>query len=438
MHTPKRLSERRLRTRTPMRLSMRIVIALTLVVTALATTASAQTALDRQVRRDYEAVEKLLDGVSGDDVKDDVRRAAMGRFQTAAKTFVDKYEGQVARLGHGRFDLGRAYLHLARPQRAAAHLEAFLRAYPAHADATEATLILGDMYRATNRLGEATALYEKFISAHPSHTLLPEAYLGLATTHYFNLRPAAAVAAYDHLLARYPDHRSAADAAVQSIDALVDAGRADDARKRIDKLLIKEPEAPHLKDLKRVVRQIGRTAPDLRDVATWVGPIGSNVSRFRGRVLVLCFFANWSARCAWELQYLSRLQTDLETRGLTVWGVTKTYKAGKKDWTVAKEANWLQRYRQNPRDVLERELRSGAPSDAAAREKWEELSRPIRVPFALTTTSSTLRDYAVRGVPCIVVIDKQGRIQLMKEGGGPADGFQRRLIRRKVEELLDR
>jgi tetratricopeptide (TPR) repeat protein len=419
-----------------MTMPLRALLALAL----LASLAGAQTpapspsSLDRQVRAAYAAVEKARSEMAGE-MDDKVRRERMENYRRVCRDFVQKYEGRSEQLIQGRFDLARAYIDLQDTGKAARHLERFLEQAPTHADADQARLFLGDCYRSLSRLDEATSLYQTFIASSKNAELLPFARLGLATSHYLSLKFEEAVTAYREVMARHADHQVGADAAFQLTDALAQAGRYDEARAHIEKLLAEAKEAPELEARRETLKLLGRPAPELVKVPKWVGREASTIARNKGRVVVLCFFMNNNIPSAQMLQFLSEFRTSMSGRPITVWGVTKAYKAERHpDWTFETEARWLQRFRSNPAFVLRRELRA-SPTGQQEDRFWKELETPITIPFAMTKDFSNHRAFGVRGVPCVVVIDKEGKVRMVEQGGQPVGGFQTRLLSRQIQRF---
>lgn len=139
----------------------------------------------------------------------------------------------------------------------------------------------------------------------------------------------------------------------------------------------------------------GEIAPD---------PIGSGpegrvlrVSDFRGRVLVLSFWASWCAPCLRELELLERLQQAAGAAQVAVVGV-----------------NWQD---------------SAAGYDTV-------LARLRGLPLALTRDAdgSVGERYAVRRIPRLFIVDQDGRIAYAHTGYAPERSIA--AIAGEVETLL--
>ena len=137
---------------------------------------------------------------------------------------------------------------------------------------------------------------------------------------------------------------------------------------------------------------VGRAAPPVR-----ARPLHSDreveLSRYRGRVVVLAFVATWCGACRRMAPELDALQARYADRGLTVLALSH-----------------------EPR----RRLRAHV-GDAPRRYPW------------LQCTGRTAVQYGADGLPTIVVIDRDGRVRAAHQGATP-DVVSR--LRADVESLL--
>ncbi len=399
--------------------------------------AGAQQALSKQdqvVRDAYKEIEASRSAMDGE-ISDEERSKRMKAFQESCRKFVSTYEGQADKLKEGLFDLGRAAIQSFSPERAIDFLTAFLLKNKTSPERGEATMFLGDALRSVNKPKQAVALYKEFIKVNPKSPLLPPARLGLATSYFLSLEFDKAVEQYRAIMAQYPKHEVRGDAAFQLLNALVYAGDYDGARAHLATLRKEAPEAPELAQKAKQYEILGRPAPELTGVVAWKGQPGTSVARMQGRVLVLCFFMMKNIPCARTLQSLSTMERDLRVEGVTVWGLTKTYKAGRGNWTVDLEAKLLNTYRQNPRFALQKMLRYTPKGDENEAKVWGPLEKAITVTLGLTKDTSALMAYRVRRVPTIIVIDKAGKVRLVEEGGQPEGGFQSQMLKRLVRRI---
>ena len=223
------------------------------------------------------------------------------------------------------------------------------------------------------------------------------------------------------------------------MDAYAFAGRYDDARALGDRIAVEVPDAPELEYRRAVLAKLGTPAIELEGVSAWSGVAGTSLDRMRGRVVALCFFMTKSIPCARTLEWLSRLESDMAGQGLTVWGLSKAYKSAKGAKTLDWETKYINRYRENPAAVIREELGldESEVGDASDQQMWTELGRPIRSTIGLTQGFENHRAYLVRRVPCVVIIDKDGKIRLIIEAGQPEGGFQTRLIENMLRQLAN-
>lgn len=400
---------------------------------------AAQAPVDTEVRTAYDQNMAMLKTMAGD-MKEDERKTKMLAFQDAMRKLAEKYEARSGELSTAHLDLARAYLHLADPAKVESHILAFLQKCPQSPDVEEARMLLADAYGSMNRNDEAATIYEQVLAANPKGDKAPFAHFLLGKSKLFGLDYDAAIAEFKFVRANYADHKVYADAAMLLVNALENSGKADEARALIGELLAANKDAPDLQRRSAVLEKYGKEAPDLVNVQKWIGSEGSNLTRLRGRVVVLCFFANMYVNCTRELQVLSDLDKEFANQGVTFWGITKTYKfkADAKEantWTFDQEAEWLAKYRENPGFVLARELRAPKPTKEDEKKNWESLAQPITIPIALSTGFDNHKAYDVRGVPYVVVVDKAGKIRFIQEGAGSKDDFPHRALKRVVQRL---
>jgi thiol-disulfide isomerase/thioredoxin len=127
---------------------------------------------------------------------------------------------------------------------------------------------------------------------------------------------------------------------------------------------------------------VGTFAPTWKDVQAVSGSFPSSIGTFRGKVVLLDFWATWCVPCRVVMPKLGELQTKYGAQGLAVLGVS------------TEEAQ-----------------------DVAL------FTRQAGVPYAIAVDrhAETTRLYGVISLPTLVVIDKRGIVRDVAVGYDPAD-----------------
>jgi thiol-disulfide isomerase/thioredoxin len=163
------------------------------------------------------------------------------------------------------------------------------------------------------------------------------------------------------------------------------------------------------------LKLVGNPAPEI-DGARWFGGEAQPLSKLRGRVVLLDFWATWCGPCLRGMPHLEEMAATHGDDGLTVLGITREYQ--KKGVIPAK-------------DGLPRELYRGTTHEEyvahleAFRERMES-----KVPYLLVG-SEIAKDYPVRGLPTMLVLDRDGTVGFIAIGG-----MRQHLLRLAVERRL--
>ncbi len=170
---------------------------------------------------------------------------------------------------------------------------------------------------------------------------------------------------------------------------------------------------------KQHARLINSPAEPLGDV-TWVVGNTLDKSALDGKVLLLDFWAVWCGPCLDSFPDLNRWHTKYADKGLRVVGVTRFYDYR---WDEAnRKAVKLDENDKVPRD-----------EELAMLAKFAETHK-LGYPLAVTPPGSDFaRKFGVMGIPQTVLIDRAGRIRLIRVGTGPTIV---REIEREIEKLL--
>lgn len=139
----------------------------------------------------------------------------------------------------------------------------------------------------------------------------------------------------------------------------------------------------------------------------WIGSKPLSLAALKGKVVLVDFFATWCRPCIMAFPYLKQWQEKYEAKGLVIVGLT----------------NYQGRY------------------DGATQKPEEEFAKlrddfipkhSITWPVGVEKSGrQTMLDYEVQGIPHVVLIDRQGKIQYVKVGASDYDKTER-----KIQELL--
>jgi cytochrome c-type biogenesis protein len=147
-------------------------------------------------------------------------------------------------------------------------------------------------------------------------------------------------------------------------------------------------------DASRITKQMtGKLAPGLDANDIQGHPL--SLAAFKGRTVLLDFWATWCPPCRTDLPELEKLNQRYATRGLAIIGVSVD----------------------EDRQVVERFLRDNGKS----------------YPIVLTTENQLARLYQVGSFPTYIVIDKEGNISAAAEGAIGFDGLKKLLKKAGME-----
>jgi thiol-disulfide isomerase/thioredoxin len=154
------------------------------------------------------------------------------------------------------------------------------------------------------------------------------------------------------------------------------------------------------------------------DVEAWVngGPLAPE--DIKGKVVLLDFWAVWCGPCIATFPHLREWNEKYSDKGLVIVGVTRHYKYGWND-----EAKKIQKI-----DDIK-------PADEqAAMVKFAE-HHQLKHRFVVTPAESEFwKHYGVTGIPHVVLIDRDGKVRLIRVGSGEANA---KALHEMIEKLIE-
>lgn len=363
---------------------MRILISLLV----LATLAAGQTRVDDRIQDEFEKIMGLMRAKDGEQLDEEAAKARASRVRRELTAFVTRWETKATTLGVGRFVLGRAYTLAGKPADAIPHFLAFISKHPTSPDLEEATISLGTAYLDSGKWASGGRVLSAFLEKHPDseRKTVAQYYLGIARYQQGVLEEA--ISRLDVVASSGEETPLVADASIKAIEFLRDAGRVDEARKRLARLKGQHGDSRYLQMLEEQLSWIGKPAPEFVGVDAWLKGGPTSVRAHLGKVLVVNFFADKYEPCQLELKALQGVSKRLQGRGATIIGLTKFYRSLEK-----------------------------IPADTQAKNLDAFLDKHgVTFPVGIAKDFANLKAYGVRGIPHTVVIDKVGKVVHVKTG----------------------
>ena len=167
----------------------------------------------------------------------------------------------------------------------------------------------------------------------------------------------------------------------------------------------RDPLAGARNDAQMRLDLVGSPAPEV-DSKSWLGGEATPLSKMKGSVVIVDFWATWCPPCREVMPGLNRLYGERRKDGLAVVGVTRYYKNG---FMPARGTKEPVSDGESMRDLVEADY----PAHLA---KFRE-NLGIDYPF-VTATQAEFDAYRIRGIPSMFVLDRGGRVAFVKVGSG--------------------
>jgi thiol-disulfide isomerase/thioredoxin len=161
---------------------------------------------------------------------------------------------------------------------------------------------------------------------------------------------------------------------------------------------------------------IGRDAIEFT-AEHFIGMEPTTMADLRGKVVLIDFWAVWCGPCIATFPHLIEWHEEFSDRGLVILGATRFY-----------DYEWDE---ENGKAAQGKDVSTEV--EVAMLEKFREAHKLRHGFFVSPKTSTYSLDFGVSGIPQAVLIDKQGKIRMIRVGSGDANA---KAMHTKIVELL--
>ncbi|MBI1900670.1 MAG: redoxin family protein [Planctomycetia bacterium] len=170
---------------------------------------------------------------------------------------------------------------------------------------------------------------------------------------------------------------------------------------------------------------IGKPAIAL-DVESWVNGDAPSAEDLKGKVVLVDFWAVWCGPCIATFPHLRKWNEEYSDKGLVIVGVTRYYQYG-----------WNEEAKRPERAAGETvEARKEAMPPDKEREAMVKFAQhhELKHRFAVMLEKNDFYEhYAVTGIPQAVLIDRDGKVRMIKVGSGEANA---KALEETIQKLI--
>jgi thiol-disulfide isomerase/thioredoxin len=152
---------------------------------------------------------------------------------------------------------------------------------------------------------------------------------------------------------------------------------------------------------------LGETAPELSEISGFLSDSPRTLADFRGKVVLLDFWATWCAPCIEAFPVMREWRQDFGPQGFAIFGITRFYG-----------------------------MAQGMPADNASEIEYLKgfaRTQGLTYDIAVAKDETNHRLYGASAIPTAVLIDRKGVIRYIETGSSP---YRLQELREMIVRLL--